>query len=168
MAVYKRKYRSGKTVWCFTIDAPGSTRENRRQIMESGFPTKGAAENAEAERRITEQKRYQLEKAGLPDVPLPKSLAEFRRISSRSTGKENWPGKPSSVTGSRSRTCIPICLPCGFRKSHSSTYRKNGLGYWNRAVTTADPRSHVPSPPRRFATSREWFPTPLHGRFAGA
>lgn len=77
MAVYKRKYRSGKTVWCFTIDAPGSTRENRRQIMESGFPTKGAAENAEAERRITEQKRYQLEKAGLPDVPLPKSLAEL-------------------------------------------------------------------------------------------
>jgi hypothetical protein len=77
MAVYKRKYRSGKTVWCFTIDAPGSTRENRRQIMESGFPTKGAAENAEAERRITEQKRYQLENAGLPDVPLPKTLAEL-------------------------------------------------------------------------------------------
>jgi integrase len=45
--------------------------------MASGFPTKGAAENAEAERRITEQKRYQLEKAGLPDVPLPKSLAEL-------------------------------------------------------------------------------------------
>ena len=77
MAVYKRKYRSGKTTWCFTIDAPGSTREERRQIMESGFPTKGAAEEAQAERRVTEQKKYELEKAGLPDVPLPKTLAEL-------------------------------------------------------------------------------------------
>ena len=77
MAVYKRKYRSGKTVWCFTIDAPGSTRDDRRQIMESGFPTKAAAKKAEAERRVTEQNKYYLEKAGLPDVPLPKTLAEL-------------------------------------------------------------------------------------------
>ena len=54
-----------------------STRENRRQIKESGFSTKAAAEHAEAERRVTEQKRYELEKAGLPDVPLPKTLAEL-------------------------------------------------------------------------------------------
>jgi len=77
MAVYKRKYRSGKTVWCFTIEAPGSTKENRRQIMESGFLTKAAAEKAEAERRVTEQTKYELEKAGLPDVPLPKTFAEL-------------------------------------------------------------------------------------------
>ena len=77
MAVYKRKYRSGKTVWCFVVDAPGSTRENRRQIKESGFPTKAAAEQAEAERRVTEQKKHELEEAGLPDVPLPKTLAEL-------------------------------------------------------------------------------------------
>ncbi len=77
MAVYKRKYRHGKTVWCFVIDAPGSGRENRRQIKESGFRTKAAAEGAEAERRVTEQKKYELEKAGLPDVPLPKTLAEL-------------------------------------------------------------------------------------------
>jgi hypothetical protein len=77
MAVHKRKYRHGKTVWCFVIDAPGSTRENRRQIKESGFPTKAAAERAEAERRITEQQRYELEQAGLPDVPLPKTLADL-------------------------------------------------------------------------------------------
>lgn len=37
MAVFKRKYRAGKTVWCFVIDAPGSTREIRHQIKESGF-----------------------------------------------------------------------------------------------------------------------------------
>ncbi len=48
MAVFKRKYPGGKTVLCFVIDAPGSTREVRRQIKESGFPTKAAAEHAEA------------------------------------------------------------------------------------------------------------------------
>lgn len=79
MAVYKRKYRLGKTVWCFVIDAPGSTRDNRRQIKESGFPTKAAAERAEAERRITEQQKYELEKAGLTDVPLPTTLADLLR-----------------------------------------------------------------------------------------
>jgi integrase len=79
MAVYKRKYRPGKTVWCFVIDAPGSTRESRRQVKESGFPTKAAAERAEAERRIAEQQKHELEKAGLPDVPLPKTLADLLR-----------------------------------------------------------------------------------------
>ena len=77
MAVYKRKYRNGKTVWCFVIDAPASTRASRRQIKESGFPTKAAAEHAEAERRLTEQKKYELEKAGLADVPLPKTFADL-------------------------------------------------------------------------------------------
>lgn len=77
MAVSKRRYRHGKTAWCFVIDAPGSTRENRRQIRESGFPTKAAAERAEAERRIVEQQRYELAQAGLPDVPLPKTLANL-------------------------------------------------------------------------------------------
>jgi len=45
MAVCKRKYRRGKTVWCFVIDAPGSTQQNRRQLKESGFATKAAARN---------------------------------------------------------------------------------------------------------------------------
>src|SRR5690242_1564721 len=77
MAVFKRKYGNGKTVWCFVIDALGSTRENRRQIKESGFATKGAAESAEAERRVAEQQRYELEQAGLPDVPTPKTLSDL-------------------------------------------------------------------------------------------
>lgn len=79
MAVYRRKYRNGKAAWCFVIDAPGSTRESRRQIKESGFPTKAAAEHAEAERRLTEHQKYELEKAGLPDVPLPKTFADLLR-----------------------------------------------------------------------------------------
>src|SRR6476619_4532765 len=77
MAVFKRKYRHAKASWCYVIDAPGSTRESRRQIKVAGFPTKAAAERAEAERRITEQQKYELEKAGLPDVPLPKTLADL-------------------------------------------------------------------------------------------
>jgi integrase len=79
MAVYKRKYRDGKAVWCFVIDAPGSTRKNRRQIKESGFPTKVAAEHAEAERRLTEHHKYELEKAGLADVPVPKTFSDLFR-----------------------------------------------------------------------------------------
>jgi integrase len=77
MAVFKRKYRTGKMVWCFVIDAPGGSRDNRRQIKESGFPTKSAAEKAQAERRITEQQRYELEQAGIPDVPIPKTLSDL-------------------------------------------------------------------------------------------
>jgi integrase len=77
MAVFKRKYKNGKTVWCFVFDGPDSTPEDRRQIKESGFRTKGEAEHAEAERRITEQKKYELAKAGLSDVPLPKTLGEL-------------------------------------------------------------------------------------------
>jgi len=77
MAVFKRKYRSGKTVWCFVIDAPGSSREDLRQIKESGFATKAAAEKAEAERRVGEQQRYELELAGIPGAPLPKTLADL-------------------------------------------------------------------------------------------
>lgn len=74
----KRKdYRSGKEVWCYVFDAPGSTRENRRQLKASGFRTKKEATDAEAARRIEEQKRYELEKAGglAVDTPLPKSFA---------------------------------------------------------------------------------------------
>ena len=79
MAVFKRKYRRGKAVWCFVIDAPGSTPQKRRQIKESGFATKAAAERAEAERRLTEEQKYELEQAGLPDVPLPSTLADLLR-----------------------------------------------------------------------------------------
>ena len=45
MAVRKRRNSSGKTVWQYVFDAPGSTRVNRRQIKESGFTTKHDAED---------------------------------------------------------------------------------------------------------------------------
>ena len=77
MPVKKRTYGSGKTVWRYVFDAPGSTRENRRQIKKSGFKTQKAAIDAEAVRRVDEQKRYELEKAGglKANTPLPKTLA---------------------------------------------------------------------------------------------
>jgi integrase len=62
MPVFKRKYRSGKVVWRYLFDAPGSTRQNRRQIEEGGFATKREAEGAEARRRIEEQQKYELAK----------------------------------------------------------------------------------------------------------
>lgn len=77
MAVFKRKLKGGKVSWCFVIDCPGSSRQNRKQAKEAGFETKAAAEAAEAERRVLEQKRYELEQAGLPEVPLPKTLADL-------------------------------------------------------------------------------------------
>ena len=75
MSVKKRTYNSGKTVWYFIIDAPGSTRANRRQIKESGFATKNEARNAEAGRRVEEQKKYELAQVrSVVDAPLPKTL----------------------------------------------------------------------------------------------
>jgi integrase len=77
MPVFKRTYRSGKTVWCYILDAPVSTRENRQQITGSGFSTKREAEDAEARRRIEEQQKHELAKAGANVVagPLPKTLS---------------------------------------------------------------------------------------------
>ncbi|MFN3323387.1 MAG: tyrosine-type recombinase/integrase [Bryobacteraceae bacterium] len=78
MPVHKQKYSSGKVVWCYKFDAPGSTRENRRQIKETGFATKKEAQDAEAARRIDEQKKYEMAKAGGGvNAPMPKTLAKL-------------------------------------------------------------------------------------------
>ena len=67
---------------------PGSTRNDRRRISESGFATKREAEDAEARRRIEEQQKLELAKAGAgvaakPPTTLTQLLTEFwfiRRI----------------------------------------------------------------------------------------
>src|SRR5439155_27238310 len=64
MPTYKRKYRSGKTMWYFMFALPGSTRQHRDRISESGFSTKREAEDAETRRRIEEQQKRDLAKAG--------------------------------------------------------------------------------------------------------
>jgi hypothetical protein len=75
MAVKKRVYRSGKTAWYYVFDAIGSTREIRRQITETGFSTRREAEEAEAQRRVDEAGRRELERAGRLDARVPKTLA---------------------------------------------------------------------------------------------
>jgi integrase len=76
MSVLKRKNPSGKTVWFYSFDAPGSTRENRKKIREFGFATKQEAVEAEAARRIDEQKKHEMAKSGGGVTgEVPKTLA---------------------------------------------------------------------------------------------
>jgi len=80
MPVLKRRNPSGKVVWSYRFNTPGSTRENRTEIRESGFATKQAAIDAEAERRIEEQKKFEMVKAGAGVVAaLPTTLAGLLR-----------------------------------------------------------------------------------------
>jgi integrase len=75
MPVHKRK-RHGKVTWFFKFDAPGSTRENRIIIQKTGFGTKQEAIEAEVARRIEEQKKIELAKAGAGvTAEVPKTLA---------------------------------------------------------------------------------------------
>jgi integrase len=52
---------------------PGSTREDRGRVSESGFATKREAQDAEARRRIEEQQKQDLATAGISS-PVPKTL----------------------------------------------------------------------------------------------
>jgi len=84
MPVFKRKYRSGKTIWRYMFNAPGSTREDRRWIAEVGFASKQEAVDAEAKRRSEELQKYELAKAGsgvaaAPPQTLAMLLDEFIR-----------------------------------------------------------------------------------------
>jgi hypothetical protein len=74
MPVHKRKYRSGKVVWFYQFDIPGSTRTTRLLIKGSGFATKGEATDAEAARRIEEQQKVDLAKRGGGAEPVPTTL----------------------------------------------------------------------------------------------
>jgi integrase len=76
MAVFKRKYESGKVVWRYLFSAPGATREDRRLIAEVGFASKQEAIDAEAKRRAAELQKYELTKGGAGQVAdaLPTTL----------------------------------------------------------------------------------------------
>lgn len=50
-------------MWGYMFSLPGSSRSNRRRISESGFATKREAEDAEARRRIEEQRKLDLANA---------------------------------------------------------------------------------------------------------
>jgi integrase len=84
MPVYKRKNTSGKIVWFFKFQPPRATRA-AAPVREFGFATKQAAVDAEVARRIEEQKKIELMKAGAAGVAaampatLAMLLAEFMR-----------------------------------------------------------------------------------------
>jgi len=76
MSVHKRKEsRSGK-IWYYAFDGPGATRQDRRWIKGSGYATKKEAQDAESARRVEEQKKYEMAKAGAGvTAEVPKTLA---------------------------------------------------------------------------------------------
>jgi integrase len=83
MAVYKRKYDSGTVLWYFKFQPPGAVRGSL-PIREFGFASKREAGDAEAIRRIEEQMKYELAKAGSgvaaePPKTLSMLLEEFFR-----------------------------------------------------------------------------------------
>jgi integrase len=76
MPAYKHKSRAGRTLWGYMYSEPGSTREDRKRISGSGFPTKREAEDAERDRRIQEARKKDLAHAGSIIVaPLPQTLS---------------------------------------------------------------------------------------------
>jgi len=76
MPVHKRTYQSRKTVWFYEFNLPGATRQDRLRVSGSGFATKKEAEDAEVARRIEEQQKRDLAKAGASVVTAPpKTLA---------------------------------------------------------------------------------------------
>src|ERR1700682_2353746 len=76
MSVHKRKYRSGKTVWSYQFALTGATRQERKRVFGNGFATKREAEDAEAKRRIEEQQKRDLAKAGVSvAAEVPKTLS---------------------------------------------------------------------------------------------
>ena len=74
MPVHKRKH--GRKPWYYEFNLPGATRESRSRACASGFATKREAEDAEARRRIEEQQKREMAKAGVGVVAeVPKTLA---------------------------------------------------------------------------------------------
>jgi len=76
MSVHKRKNRSGKISWSFQFSLPGASRNDRKRVFGNGFATKGEAVAAEAARRLEEQRKTELAKAGANvATELPKTLS---------------------------------------------------------------------------------------------
>jgi hypothetical protein len=107
MPVRNWKFRSGKVSWCYVFDAPGSTKANRRQIKVTGFETKAAATQAEAERRIEEKKKWELAQTH-PVASLPKTLGTLLDEFLNEHAAKKLAPKKRNGTESRRRTCRSI------------------------------------------------------------
>lgn len=73
MSIRKRKLKDGAVSWGYYFDAPGSTREDRKTIIESGFATRKEAEQAEARRRLELEEEARLAEGLVAGAP--KTLA---------------------------------------------------------------------------------------------
>jgi integrase len=109
MPIYKRTYKSGRVVWSYVFSGPGATRENQNQVTESGFESKKEAQDAEAARRISEQKKYDLEKSGALTVAreLPTTVATLLEEFFKQHAEENL----ASKTTERYRECARYLSP---------------------------------------------------------
>lgn len=112
MAVYKRKYDSGTTLWYYKFQRPGAAR-GTLPIRGFGFATKKEAQDAEADRRAEEQRKFELKKAGsgvaaAPPKTLAMLLEEFFR---EHAGKRNWRRKRSRDTARWRATSIQCYAP---------------------------------------------------------
>ena len=103
MPVYKRKYKSGAVVWSYVFDGPSADGQ-RNQITESGFASKKEATEAEATRRVDEQQKFDLARAGAVTVAteLPKTLANLLAEFLEQHAQENLAPK----TIERYRECV--------------------------------------------------------------
>ena len=82
MAVRRHKSKAtGKVTWSYCFDAPGSSRQDRKQIALYGFAGKKAAQDAEAQRRIDVQHEHAAALRGAPAPPTSLSalIDEFIR-----------------------------------------------------------------------------------------
>jgi integrase len=75
MSVSRRKLKSGYT-WAYKFEAPGSTRESRRQLVGSGYNTKKEAQDGEAARRIEAQQQYEAELRGATKA-VPRTMGDL-------------------------------------------------------------------------------------------
>lgn len=79
MPVYKRKYKSGTVLWFYKFSPPGSIR-GTLPVRAFGFATKREAEDAEAQRRVDEQQKFDLAKAGVGiSAALPKTIYDHQK-----------------------------------------------------------------------------------------
>src|SRR4051812_24547309 len=71
MAARKHKSKAtSKVTWSYVFDAPGSSRQDRKQISAYGFASKKAAQDAEAVRRVEVQAEHEAQQRGSPAAPI--------------------------------------------------------------------------------------------------
>jgi hypothetical protein len=152
MAVYKRKYPSGKTTWGYIFDAPASTKTNRRQIKASPFASKKDAQDAEAKRRMEAQHEYE---ASLRDAvaPLPTTLRGLIEDFCKEHADKNL--APKTVERYREAVAYidPDLLSMPVIEITPLHLTVNGTVWARRVAVIAKSKMHGRCPAKRFANT---------------